>query len=328
MGFGYFVEKTGKGPFEEARVRVDLSGKAVVYVGATSLGQGLETTMSQICAEELGLNFEDVTVIHGDTFLAPHGVGTFASRVTMMAGSAVLLAARKVKEKILRMAARHFHCRETDIEISRSCVYVGDSASEPLLLSELIQRVSSSTDGAIDGLDLEANHYFETKEMAYPHGVHVARVRVDIGTGVATVEKLWSFCDVGHIINPAMAEGQVVGGMAQGIGGALLEELAYDEQGQLLCTSFMDYLIPSSTEMPPVEVYIYENDPSPRNPLAVKGAGECGTAGMGAAIANAVSDALRDFEIEVTNLPLTPDRLLKLINNSRRNVVTPISQLT
>jgi CO/xanthine dehydrogenase Mo-binding subunit len=328
MGFGYFVEKTGKGPFEEARVRVDLSGKAVVYIGATSLGQGLETTMSQICAEELGFNFEDVTVVHGDTFLAPHGVGTFASRVTMMAGSAVLLAARKVKEKILRMAASHFHCRETDIEISGSCVYVGDSAAEPLLVSELIQRVSTSTDGGVAGLDLEANHYFETKEMAYPHGVHVARVRVDIETGVVTVEKLWSFCDIGRIINPAMAEGQVVGGLAQGIGGALLEEFAYDEQGQLLCTSFMDYLIPSSTEMPPVEVHIYENDPSPHNPLAVKGAGEGGTAGIGAAIANAVSDALREFEIEVTSLPLTPDRLLKLINNSRRNVVAPISQLT
>ena len=328
MGFGYFVEKTGKGPFEEARIRVDLSGKAVVYIGATSLGQGLETTMSQICAEELGLNFEDITVVHGDTFLAPHGVGTFASRVTMMAGSAVLLAARKVKKKIRRMAAIYFHCPETDIEISGSLVYVSNGASEPLLLSELIQRVSRSTDGMVAGLDLEANHYFESKEMAYPHGVHVARVRVDIGTGMATVEKLWSFCDVGRIINPAMAEGQVIGGMAQGIGGALLEELAYDEQGQLLCTSFMDYLIPSSTEMPPVEVYIYENDPSPHNPLGVKGAGEGGTAGIGAAIANAVSDALRDYEIEVTRLPLTPDRLLAHINSSRQSVITNVSQIT
>lgn len=325
IGFAYFVEKTGKGPFEEARIRIDLSGKAIVYTGATSLGQGLETILSQICAEEIGLNFDDVTVIHGDTFLAPHGVGTFASRVTMMAGSAVLLAARKVKEKILRMAASYFQCRETDIQILGSFVYVGDGGSEALALAELIQRVSSSAGGVVAGLDLEANHYFESKEMAYPHGVHVARVTVDVGTGVVDLEKLWAFCDVGRTINPVLVEGQVLGGLAQGIGGALLEELAYDEKGQLLCTSFMDYLIPSSTEMPPVEVHIYENDPCPHNPLGVKGAGEGGTAGIGGAIANAVSDALRDFGIEITNLPLTPDRLLGLINSSRADIVTSVS---
>jgi carbon-monoxide dehydrogenase large subunit len=244
----------------------------------------------------------------------------------MMAGSAVLLASRKVKEKILRMAASYLHCEESDIQISGSLVYVGNGASEPMSLAELIQRVSSSPGRIVAGLDLEANHYFEAKEVAYPHGVHVARVRVDVETGVVAIEKVWSFCDVGQIVNPAMAEGQVMGGLAQGIGGALLEELAYDEQGQLLCTSFMDYLIPSSTEMPPVDVYIYGNDPSPHNPLGVKGAGEGGTAGIGAAIANAVSDALREIEIEILSLPLSPDRLLQVIYDSQRKDINLVSQ--
>ena len=318
MGFGYFVEKTGSGPFEEARVRIDRSGKAIVYTGATSLGQGLETVLSQICAEELGLILEDVTVIHGDTFLAPRGVGTFASRGTVMAGSAVLLAARKVKEKIVRMAASYFRCSETEIQIADSRVFAADGKSEPLPLAELIRRVSSSWDGIVSGLDLEANRYFEVKEMAFPHGLLVARVRVDVATAAVTVEKLWSFCDIGRAINPALVEGQILGGIAQGIGGALLEELAYDEQGQLLSASFMDYLLPSSTEMPPVEVHVYENDPSPLNPLGVKGAGEEGTAAVGGAIANAVSDALREFGIEITDLPLSPNRLFEIIANSRR----------
>jgi aerobic carbon-monoxide dehydrogenase large subunit len=319
MGFGYFVEKTGSGPFEEARVRIDRSGKAIVYTGATSLGQGLETVLSQICAEELGLNIEDVTVIHGDTFLSPRGVGTFASRATILAGSAVLLAARKVKEKILRMASGYFQCSETEIQIADSCAFAADGTSETLPLAELIRRVSSSWDGVVSGLDLEANHYFEVKEMAFPHGLQVARVRVDVVTGSVTVEKLWSFFDVGRAINPALVEGQILGGIAQGIGGALLEELAYDEQGQLLCTSFMDYLMPSSTDMPPVEVHIYENDPSPLNPLGVKGAGEGGTAAVGGAIGNAVSDALKEFGIEITDLPLSPNRLFEIITKSQRN---------
>jgi len=155
--------------------------------------------------------------------------------------------------------------------------------------------------------------------MAFPQGLQVARVRVDVVTGSVTVEKLWSFFDVGRAINPALVEGQILGGIAQGIGGALLEELAYDEQGQLLCTSFMDYLMPSSTDMPPVEVHIYENDPSPLNPLGVKGAGEGGTAAVGGAIGNAVSDALKEFGIEITDLPLSPNRLFEIITKSQRN---------
>jgi len=320
IGFACFVEKTGTGPFEAATVRVDKSGKAVVYTGATSMGQGLETILSQICADELGVNIADVTVGHGDTFLAPHGGGTFASRSAVMAGSAVLLAARAVKERIRRMGANYFRCQPEDIRLEASMISAGSGREEALPLGEMVLRVATSWDSAVSGLDLEAHEYFECREMAYPHGVQAALVEVDVATGVVEVKKIWSLFDVGRAINPMLVEGQVLGGVAQGLGGALLEELAYGEDGQLLSTTFMDYLLPSSMEMPPIEVHIFENDPTPLNPLGVKGAGEGGSAAIGGAIANAVSDALSPLGIEITSLPLSPGKLLDLISQARKKL--------
>ena len=319
IGLACFVEKTGLGPFEAARVRMDRSGKAVVYTGATSVGQGLETTLAQICADELGLDIDDVTVVHGDTSLAPHSTGTFASRVTVMGGNAVLLASRKLREKVVRLAAEYFGCSEEEVRFEGSTLSAKNGRREALSLGELMRHVSDSWKWGVSGLDLEATHYFETRKMVFPHGVQVALVEVDAGTGVVTVKKLWSLYDVGRAVNPMLLEGQIVGGVAQGLGGAFLEELVYDEAGQLLCTSFMDYLVPSSAEMPPVEVHLFENDPSPLNPLGVKGGGEGGTAGVGAAVANAVSDALRPLGIQITDLPLSPNKLRELISKSRRN---------
>ena len=323
IGLACFVEKTGLGPFEAARVRMDRSGKAVVYTGATSVGQGLETTLAQICADELGLDIDDVTVVHGDTSLAPHSTGTFASRVTVMGGNAVLLAARKLREKVIRLAAEYFGCSEEEVRFEGSTLSAKNGRREALSLGELMRHASDSWKWGVSGLDLEATHYFETRKMVFPHGVQVALVEVDAGTGVVTVKKLWSLYDVGRAVNPMLLEGQIVGGVAQGLGGAFLEELVYDEAGQLLCTSFMDYLVPSSAEMPPVEVHLFENDPSPLNPLGVKGGGEGGTAGVGAAIANAVSDALRPLGIQITDLPLSPNKLRELISKSRRMNESP-----
>ena len=323
IGLACFVEKTGLGPFEAARVRMDRSGKAVVYTGATSVGQGLETTLAQICADELGLDIDDVTVVHGDTSLAPHSTGTFASRVTVMGGNAVLLASRKLREKVVRLAAEYFGCSEEEVRFEGSTLSAKNGRREALSLGELMRHVSDSWKWGVSGLDLEATHYFETRKMVFPHGVQVALVEVDAGTGVVTVKKLWSLYDVGRAVNPMLLEGQIVGGVAQGLGGAFLEELVYDEAGQLLCTSFMDYLVPSSAEMPPVEVHLFENDPSPLNPLGVKGGGEGGTAGVGAAVANAVSDALRPLGIQITDLPLSPNKLRELISKSRRNHESP-----
>ena len=319
IGFACFVEKTGLGPFEAARVRMDRSGKAVVYTGATSVGQGLETTLAQICADGLGLDIGDVTVVHGDTSLAPHSTGTFASRVTVMGGNAVLLAARKLRKKVVRLAAKYFCCSEEEVQFEGSTLSAKSGRREALSLGELMRRASDSWNWGVSGLDLEATHYFETKKMVFPHGVQVALVEVDAGTGVVTVKKLWSLYDVGRAVNPMLLEGQILGGAAQGLGGAFLEELVYDEAGQLLCTSFMDYLLPSSAEMPPVEVHLFENDPSPLNPLGLKGGGEGGTAGVGGAIANAISDALRPLGIQITDLPLGPNKLWDLISKSRRN---------
>ncbi len=319
IGFACFVEKTGLGPFEAARVRMDPSGKAVVYTGATSVGQGLETTLAQICADELGLDMDDVTVVHGDTSLAPHSTGTFASRVTVMGGNAVLLAARKLREKVVRLAAEYFGCSEEEIQFEGSTLSAKSGRREALSLGELMRHASDSWNWGVSGLDLEATHYFEAKKMVFPHGVQVALAEVDAGTGVVTVKKFWSLYDVGRAINPMLLEGQILGGVAQGLGGAFLEELVYDEAGQLLCTSFMDYLLPSSMEMPPVEVHLFENDPSPLNPLGVKGGGEGGTAGVGGAMANAVSDALKPLGIQITDLPLSPNKLRELISKSRRN---------
>ena len=319
IGLACFVEKTGLGPFEAARVRMDRSGKAVVYTGATSVGQGLETTLAQICADELGLDIDDVTVVHGDTSLAPHSTGTFASRVTVMGGNAVLLASRKLREKVIRLAAEYFGCSEEEVRFEGSTLSAKSGRREALSLGELMRHASDSWKWGVSGLDLEATHYFETRKMVFPHGAQVALVEVDAGTGVVTVKKLWSLYDVGRAVNPMLLEGQIVGGVAQGLGGAFLEELVYDEAGQLLCTSFMDYLVPSSAEMPPVEVHLFENDPSPLNPLGVKGGGEGGTAGVGAAVANAVSDALRPLGIQITDLPLSPNKLRELISKSRRN---------
>ena len=323
IGLACFVEKTGLGPFEAARVRMDRSGKAVVYTGATSVGQGLETTLAQICADELGLDIDDVTVVHGDTSLAPHSTGTFASRVTVMGGNAVLLASRKLREKVVRLAAKYFGCSEEEVRFKESTLSAKNGRREALSLGELMRHASDYWKWGVSGLDLEATHYFETRKMVFPHGVQVALVEVDAGTGVVTVKKLWSLYDVGRAVNPMLLEGQIVGGVAQGLGGAFLEELVYDEAGQLLCTSFMDYLVPSSAEMPPVEVHLFENDPSPLNPLGVKGGGEGGTAGVGAAVANAVSDALRPLGIQITDLPLSPNKLRELISKSRRMNESP-----
>ena len=319
LGLACFVEKTGTGPFEAARVRLDNSGRAVVYTGATSLGQGMETMLAQICAGELGLSVDEVTVVHGDTFLSPHGAGTFASRAAVMAGNAVLLAARKVRDKVVTVAAGYFGCREEEVHFEGSSLSARNGEKPAVSLSELIRHASSSWDSLVSGMDLEANHYFETTKMAYPNGVQVALVVVDVETGAVTVKKLWSLFDVGRAINPMLVEGQILGGVAQGLGGALLEELAYDTSGQLLSGTFMDYLLPSSMEMPPVEVHLLENDPSPLNPLGVKGGGEGGTAAVGAAIANAVSDALREFGIEITALPLSPNKLRELISKARKH---------
>ena len=299
MGLACFVEKTGTGPFEGARAFLDRSGALVVATGACDVGQGLETSLAQVAGDALGVDHAGVTVRHGDTDLIPHGVGSFASRGTVMAGNAVHAAVGELRTRVLERAATRLGAKIGDLVIEaggtvrgadgRSCA-LADLAAEP---------------------GLEAVHYFRNGQMAYAHGVAVVRVRVDTGTGHVVPERIWLLYDVGRVVNPAIVAGQIEGGVAQGIGGALLEELRYDDTGQFLSGTFMDYLLPGATEVPPIDHRDLGGAPSPRNPLGVKGAGEVGIAGIGGAIANAVAAALGDAERAADRLPLVPERVFE-----------------
>ena len=299
MGLACFVEKTGTGPFEGARAFLDRSGALVIATGACDLGQGLETCLAQVAGDALGVDHAGVIVRHGDTDLIPHGVGSFASRGTVMAGNAVHAAVSELRSRVLERAAARLDTAARDLAIGaggevrgadgRSCT-LADLAAEP---------------------GLEVVHYFRCEQMAYSHGVAVARVRVDTATGFVVPERIWVLYDVGRVVNPAIVAGQIEGGVAQGLGGALLEELRYDDTGQFLTGSFMDYLLPGTTDVPSIVHRDLGGSPSPRNPLGVKGAGEIGIAGIGGAIANAVADALGDAERGSDRLPLTPERVFE-----------------
>jgi carbon-monoxide dehydrogenase large subunit/6-hydroxypseudooxynicotine dehydrogenase subunit gamma len=323
VGLACLVEPSGWGPLESAKVQVTPAGKVRVYTGATSQGQGQETTLAQVCAEVLRLPLDDVTVCHGDTALMPFGQGTHASRSAVMAGSAVHLAALKLKEKILRAAAARLEVSPVDLRLEDGRVSVTGMPSRGYSLREVAGLVASPAtragDGAAPGSSevepLEVLHYHTTTHDTSAFAVHVAVVAVDMATGVVRPRRYAVVCDVGRAINPMIVEGQLVGGVIQGLGGALLEELVYDESGQPLTTSFLDYLVPSATESPAVRVTILEEARAETNPLGVKGVGELGTSGAGAALANAVADALGQ-SIGITALPLSPDRLHALFTGS------------
>ena len=321
IGFGCFVEKAGLGPWESARVEVDESGHVVVYTGVCSVGQGLETSMAQICAQVLGIRFEDVTVVHGNTAMIPFGVGGFASRGTVVGGSAVFEATRKVRVKMLDLAAHHLEALRDDLVVEGGRVYVQGVPGRALTFKDLARAAGP---GAVRpaGMEpgLQADHIFQAAKMCYPYGTHVAVAEVDPGTGGVTIRAYAIAYDVGKAINPMIIEGQLVGGLGQGVGGTLLEELAYGGDGQILTTSFMDYLLPTAAEMPErVHAQILEEAPSPLNPLGVKGAGEGGTAGSSGAIANAVADALAPFGVTINHLPLTPERIVNLIAAAKKH---------
>ena len=305
MGLACFVEKTGTGPFEGARAFLEPSGALVVATGACDLGQGIETCLAQIAGDALGVDHAGVTVRHGDTDLIPHGVGSFASRGTVMAGNAVHAAVTELRSRVLERAAARLEAEVGDLVLDPGAVVRGPGGRS-CTLAELAAEPG-----------LEAEHYFRSEQMAYAHGVAVVRVRVDTATGLVVPERIWLLYDVGRVVNPAIVAGQIEGGVAQGLGGALLEELRYDDTGQFLTGSFMDYLLPGTTDMPSIVHRELGGSPSPRNPLGVKGAGEIGIAGVGGAIANAVADALGDAEGDSDRLPLTPERVFERARAAR-----------
>ena len=303
VGVSYFVEKSGIAHWEYARVAVGDDGGAVAYVGSASVGQGVETVLAQVCAESLGIAYDAVTVSHGDTDVVPEGMGAFGSRATMLGGSAVAIAAEAVRKRLVDAAAERLEASPDDLIIEGDRVIARGSPAVGVPLAELI-----------DGAPEEEEARFESPDMSFPYGLHLVALEADVETGALDIHRYAVAYDVGRAVNPQLVHGQIVGGLAQGLGGAVLEELAYDASGQLVSGSFMDYLLPTAGEMPEVRVLITEDAPTPLNPLGVKGAGEGGTAAAGAVIANAVSDALG---AEATVLPLTPERVVDLAHERR-----------
>jgi aerobic carbon-monoxide dehydrogenase large subunit len=311
-GVGYFLEKSGLGPYEEAAVEVDPTGSVRVLTGGASLGQGIETVLAQIAAEELEVPPEEIEVVHTDTDLLPDGVGSWASRSTVVGGSAVMLAAKATAEKALRVAAELLEASVDDLRLGESRVEVAGSPDRSLSLGEIAAACDPQRSAAMgEEPGLGARRTFSVEHMTYPYGVHLAQVEVDPETGGVEMRRYFVAYEVGRAINPTLVEGQLVGGAAQGIGGALLEEFAYDASGQPLASTFIDYLEPTAAEVPRVGTLVCEDAPSPDNPLGVKGAGEGGVVGCGAAIASAVEDAL-GMPGEISSLPITPDRVRTL----------------
>jgi CO/xanthine dehydrogenase Mo-binding subunit len=316
-GLAIFVEKSGLGPFEGARVTVDERGAVEVVTGAASVGQGVETVVAQLCADVLGVDYARVRVVHGQTDRIEFGMGAFASRVTVMTGEATRIAAAKVRAKAIDVAAGLLQLAPDELDIVDGKVVRKDTAVGPsMTLAEVARALAptSRTRGWDRDPGLSAEGYFHTTHMNYPYGIHIAVVRVDRDTGGVTVERYLVAYDIGKAVNPMLVEGQIVGGVAQGIGGALSEEFLYDARGEPLSVTFADYLMPTSREIPGVDVVIAEDAPSPLNPLGLKGAGEGGVSAVGGAIASAIDDALQ-MPGAVTELPVTPQRVREMIRN-------------
>jgi carbon-monoxide dehydrogenase large subunit len=319
IGVASLVEKAGLGPWEYARVEIDATGHVVLYSGVAAVGQGIDTTLAQVAADELGVPPERITVVHGDSARVPFGVGGFASRGASVALPAAAMAARKVRDKLLKVAAATLEAAEEDLVLADGAVHVRGLPDRRATFRELARAAVPGPPGMEPGL--YATDFFQAPKMTYPYGTHAAVVEVDPDTGEVRILKYAIAYDIGKAVNPMIVDGQMIGALAQGIGGALYEELVYDEQGQLLTTTFMDYLVPTAMEMPETTaVRILEETPTPLNPLGVKGAGEGGSSGCGGALANAVADALAPLGIPITALPLTPDRLSALIRAARAGV--------
>jgi carbon-monoxide dehydrogenase large subunit len=368
VGLAAYVESTGSGPFEGASVGLDESGHVWVYTGACSQGQGHETTFAQVCAEQLRVPVDVVTVVAGDTGGIARGQGARSSRLAVVAGSAVAQASEAVGDRLRELASELLEASPADLELEAGAVRVRGVPQRAVSFAQLVAhaaRVPEPSDGphadgqagrpaplgaqgelGFDGagrptalppkegtaadeerplppdrtpLGIRETRYYSPPTFTYTNAVHAALVEVDADTGAVQVLNYVVVHDAGRVINPTVANGQIMGGVAAGVGNALMEECAYDANGQLLSGSLMDYLVPTTCEVPPMALEHFES-PSPRNPIGVKGLGEGGAIGPPAAISNAVADALRPFAVEVDTLPLTPERVLGLIEASRGRV--------
>ena len=302
-GIAPFLEESGRGPSDRARISVDREGAVEIVTGGASLGQGFETAMAQICAAALGVDYRRVAVAHGQTDRIAHGIGAHATRATVVTGNAVHATALAVRARALGAAAELLQTPSDRLTIQDGVVRAADGGPS-IALGEIARALGAGA--------LAAEETFETPQTTFPYGAHIAVVRVDPGTGEVTVERFLIAYDVGRAVNAATLAGQLVGGCVQGIGGALYEEFVYDGAGQPLSVTFADYLLPTVAEAPAIECLITEDAPSPHNPLGLKGGGEGGINGVGAAIAGAVDQAI-GIPGAVDRMPITPERIRALL---------------
>jgi carbon-monoxide dehydrogenase large subunit len=312
IGFGTYVEGTGVGPFESGEVQLDAQGRVVVSSGCAPHGQGLETTMSQVVADAFGMRPEEIVFRAGDTVLLPYGVGTFASRSAVTAGAAIVESAERLKRRIRAIAAELLETAPEDLEISAGEVRVKGVASRRVSLRDIYRAALPGPGARLpEGMDPGSAEicYWVPPTVTWGYGVVAAVVEVDIETGVVAVRKLVVVHDCGRVINPLIVEGQLDGGLVQGVGATLYEHVVYGEDGQPRATTFMDYLLPTATEVPEI-VQVHTESFSERNPLGVKGVGEAGTIAPPAAIANAIADAVAPLPVRLDELPLSPAAVL------------------
>jgi aerobic carbon-monoxide dehydrogenase large subunit len=315
IGLAHGIKGTGRGPFEFGNVRVSSTGHITVSTGAAPMGQGLATALAQICADAFGVDAQAVTVIAGDTAAAPLGLGGFASRQTVTAGSSVSIAAQAVAAKARKLASHMLEAAEEDLEVVDGEVRVVGAPQLAVKLGELARVLKGAPGyGFPPGMEpgLESSAMFRIDQLAYSNACHAVEVEVDVETGAVRILRYIAMQDCGRRVNPLIVEGQVHGGIAHGIGNALFEWMGYDADGQPITTTFADYLLPTATEMPKFET-LYKESPSPHNPLGVKGVGEIGVIPAAAAIISAIEDALSPFHVRIAQAPIMPHALVALI---------------
>jgi aerobic carbon-monoxide dehydrogenase large subunit len=307
LGIGCFVEGGAAGPSENARLLLEPDGRISVFVGCSAVGQGLETAFAQIAADALEIPMDRICgVFHGSTEFVREGFGSFHSRAVVMGGSAILLAAESFKEAVRAAAAKRLGCEKGEVELVEGRIAAARDGRS-ITFAEL----------AAEGLSAEER--FANSRHTYSYGAHAAHVAVDPGTGHVELVDYVAVEDVGRIVNPMMLGGQIVGAVVQGLGGALLEHLVYDDNGQLLTGSLADYLLPIASDFPQIRAVVMETHPSPINPLGAKGAGEGGVVPVGGVIANAVASALASLNVQPHELPLSPARIWQLIETARQS---------
>ncbi len=320
IGLANYVEATGRGPFESVSIRIGPSGKVIVTSGATAQGQGVRTMLAQIASDVLCVPMDAVHVIVGDTAASPMGLGAYASRQAVTAGNAAFQAAHLAADKAKAAPAALLEVSPNDLELRDGNVRLCGAPSVSKSLVDIARALNGSAGFALPGSlppGLAASSDYQTSALTYTNGTHIAEVEVDAETGAVRVQRYIVVHDCGNMINPMMVEGQVIGGVVHGIGATLFEGMRYDDKGQPLSVTYADYLLPTSDVVPRVEIH-HMVSPSPLNPLGVKGAAESGTIGAPATIVSAIEDALRDFDLTISNLPVTPAELRDLIRNAVR----------